>query len=84
MSSVFTCPCCGYKGLNEPAYENLLVLPVPADLCPPYSNHYGMPSYEVCDCCGFEFGNDDEPGTSEPVSFQAYLDASKNLWRIAG
>jgi hypothetical protein len=27
----------------------------------------------VCACCGFEFGNDDEPGTAYPVSFREYL-----------
>jgi hypothetical protein len=32
-----------------------------------------MPSYEVCSCCGFEFGNDDNPGTSAPESFEEYL-----------
>lgn len=28
------------------------------------------PSYEVCPNCGFEFGNDDNPGVSAPVSFE--------------
>lgn len=32
-----------------------------------------MPSYEVCSCCGFEFGNDDDPGTASPVTFEQYL-----------
>ncbi len=27
----------------------------------------------MCACCGFEFGNDDEPGTSAPTTFAAYL-----------
>jgi hypothetical protein len=40
---------------------------------PPYVIHFGTPSYEVCGCCGFEFGNDDDPGTTEPVSFEEYL-----------
>jgi hypothetical protein len=31
-----------------------------------------MPSYDVCACCGFEFGFDDNPGTAEPQSFEAY------------
>jgi hypothetical protein len=42
-------------------------------LQPPYSQHFGQPSYEVCACCGFEFGNDDEPGTSNGLSFEQYL-----------
>ena len=74
MSNQFSCPCCGYQGLDEPAYEHLHDLPVDVNLLPPYANHFGMPSYEVCDCCGFEFGNDDEPGTSTPLSFQKYLE----------
>jgi hypothetical protein len=41
-------------------------------VAPPYSKFFGMPSYEVCDCCGYEFGNDDEPGTGRPVSFETY------------
>ncbi len=74
MDERFTCPCCGYQGLEARPYENLFHVPVPHDLEPPYSVHFGMPSYEVCSCCGFEFGNDDEPGTGTPVSFQEYLE----------
>lgn len=73
MVDLFTCPCCGYDGLIERPYKNFDHPPVSADLSPPYAQHFGMPSYEVCDCCGFEFGNDDEPGTAEPVSFQSYF-----------
>jgi hypothetical protein len=33
----------------------------------------GTPSYEVCPNCGFEFGNDDNPGgTAAPASFAEY------------
>jgi hypothetical protein len=54
------CPSCGYRGLDCPPYANM---PAPPWLGPepPYSMHYGDPSYDVCDCCGFEYGNDDEP-----------------------
>ena len=34
----------------------------------PYDSD-GNPSYEVCDCCGFEFGFDDD---SNGISFQDY------------
>jgi hypothetical protein len=34
----------------------------------PYDND-GNPSYEICPCCGFEFGFDDE---SEGKSFEGY------------
>lgn len=47
---------------------------------PPYLRYFGSPSYEVCACCGFEFGNDDDPGTAPPVSFSAYLEE----WRKNG
>ena len=81
MSSALTilpcvCPACGFDGLNSPAYANLRSLPVPHNLEPPYSQHFGNPSYEVCACCGFEYGNDDEPGTASPVTFQQY----RNEW----
>jgi hypothetical protein len=41
-------------------------------LTPPYEDQLGMPSYEVCPNCGFEFGNDDNPGTAQPESFENY------------
>lgn len=69
----FYCPCCGFRGLVAPAYSSLRSNQLIRGLTPPYSEHFGMPSYEVCPCCGFEFGNDDEPGTAEPVSFEQYL-----------
>jgi hypothetical protein len=52
----------------------MMVSPVVDDsIKPPYSRHFGNPSYEVCACCGFEFGNDDDPGTAPPVTFKEYL-----------
>jgi hypothetical protein len=41
---------------------------------------FGTPSYDVCDCCGYEFGYDDEPGTAEPVTFVEY----RTLWMKRG
>jgi len=41
-------------------------------LTPPYEELLGKPSYEVCPRCGFEFGNDDNPGTAAPMSFEQY------------
>src|SRR6476660_1349350 len=68
-----TCPCCGYEGLRTRAYkaiqENVLV----RGFAPPYVQYFGEPSYEVCDCCGYEFGNDDEPGTGQAQAFEEYL-----------
>jgi hypothetical protein len=34
----------------------------------PY-DEYGYPTYVICDCCGYEFGFDDE---SKNISFSAY------------
>ena len=47
---------------------------------PPYGVRYGLPSYEVCACCGFEFGNDDDPGTAAPATFDQY----RNEWIEGG
>jgi hypothetical protein len=43
---------------------------------PPYDDK-GNPSHEICSCCGFEFGYDDE---SEGFSFSAY----RNKWLSEG
>ena len=67
------CPCCGYLGLASLPYENLPENVLVRNYAPPYALHWGMPSYEVCPCCGFEFGNGDEPGTATPLSFEDYL-----------
>jgi hypothetical protein len=65
------CPVCGSAELTAPPYE---CWPPPSDLVltPPYEDQLGRPSYEVCPNCGFEFGNDDNPGTAEPQSFERY------------
>lgn len=67
------CPCCGYPGLTTVPYKDYTGPPVSEEMRPPYYYFMGEPSYEVCSCCGYEFGNDDEPGTSEPTSFEEYL-----------
>ena len=54
-------------------YEKMFSYAEVNDALPPYSRIFGAPSYEVCDCCGFEFGNDDDPGTGSAISFQEYL-----------
>lgn len=66
------CPCCGYPGLDTPAYQRLGPPPWPEPGPPPYEQWYGAPSYDVCACCGFEFGNDDNPGTAAPATFAEY------------
>lgn len=68
---MFACPVCDHVGLTDPPYA---IWPPPAGttLQPPYQNQLGNPSYDVCPMCGFEFGNDDNPGTAAPVSFEEY------------
>lgn len=70
---MYTCPVCSFAGLESPPYATW---PPPADVVlePPYEDVLGLPSYEVCPRCGFEFGNDDNPGTAEPSTFEAYRD----------
>jgi hypothetical protein len=34
----------------------------------------------VCACCGFEFGNDDNPGTAPPMTFEQY----RREWMASG
>jgi hypothetical protein len=68
---MYECPVCGSAELTVKPYE---YWPPPAglDLTPPYEHVLGRPSYEVCSNCGFEFGNDDNPGTASAVSFEGY------------
>ena len=66
------CPCCGYPDLEMPAYENLGQPPWFDHGSPPYCHRYGAASYDVCSCCGFEYGFDDDPGASLGDSFQEY------------
>jgi hypothetical protein len=72
-SMKYTCPCCGYLGLAALPYAGASGTGLIRGLTAPYSKHFGFPSYEVCPCCGFEFGNDDDPGTSSPSTFEQYL-----------
>jgi hypothetical protein len=73
MEGGFYCPCCGYPGLPGPAYEHLGSPPWGNLGTPPYGPRLGIPSVEICDCCGFQFGFDDDPGAGPGVSFARYL-----------
>jgi hypothetical protein len=68
---MFECPVCQFVGLDSKPYA---VWPPPEGLAitPPYEDWLGEPTYEVCVMCAFEFGNDDNPGTAEPMSFAEY------------
>ena len=69
---MYECPVCSHVGLRVPPYDRWPPPPDFDESKPPYENQLGAPSYEVCPRCGFEFGNDDNPGTAEPFSFSAY------------
>jgi len=71
METVFTCPVCSFEGLTVAPYETWPP-PPNSTLEPPYEHALGRPSYEVCPLCDFEFGNDDNPGTAAPESFDGY------------
>lgn len=65
------CPVCGSPELTAAPYATW---PPPAGMSirPPYEEQLGRASYEICPNCGFEFGNDDNPGTALPASFEEY------------
>lgn len=65
------CPVCGAAELTAKPFETWPP-PTGVRLVPPYEEVLGAPSYEVCPSCGFEFGNDDNPGTADPCSFEQY------------
>jgi hypothetical protein len=68
--AVYECPVCGSEELTAKPYETW---PPPQDgtITPPYEDYLGKPSYEVCPNCGFEFGNDDNPGAGEAAAVLA-------------
>jgi riboflavin kinase/FMN adenylyltransferase len=77
--AMYECPVCQFVGLTSKPYE-LWPPPGGLDLKPPYAAMLGQASYEVCPRCGFEFGNDDNPGTAAPVSFEEY----RREWEARG
>ena len=68
---MFRCPVCGLETLVAAPYS---VWPPPpgVDLRPPYEDQLGAPSYEECAVCHFEFGADDNPGTTAGQSFDEF------------
>ncbi|WP_435770778.1 hypothetical protein [Nocardioides sp. SYSU DS0651] len=71
LTAMLDCPVCGSTELTAKPYATWPP-PEGSRLTPPYEDSLGSPSYEVCPNCGFEFGNDDNPGTASPVSFEDY------------
>jgi hypothetical protein len=79
VSDMYECPVCSYPCLRSRPYR-LWPPPAGLELRPPYEDLLGTPSYEVCPQCGFEFGNDDNPGTARPMSFDEY----RTEWEAEG
>jgi hypothetical protein len=74
LQPLFTCPVCGFFGLKTPPYEKLGNPPWNNHGKPPYCQKYGKASYDICPCCSFEFGLEDEaPDSTKSVSFEKYL-----------
>ena len=72
MPTEFTCPVCAFEPLEFRPYADYTGN-VPAEASPPYDEWLGTASYGVCPKCGFEFGNDDNPGTgANPETFAEY------------
>ncbi len=83
----YRCPCCGFFGLSVPPYERLQDPSHSRRLPPPYGEHFGFPSYEICACCGYEYGFEDDPGAGSGTSFENYLKdwiADGCQWLIPG
>ena len=58
------CPVCGYDDLDEG----------------PFTEEGGYPTYEICPCCGFEFGYDDEAAGFSYTAFREKWIASGFRW----
>jgi rubredoxin len=76
---LFKCPVCGYPALKSKPYDTWPP-PEGIDFIPPYANQLGRASYDGCPQCGYEFGNDDDPGTAAPTSFEEY----RRQWESSG
>jgi len=53
MNKKFICPICGYPELDEAPFNYL------ENGIKSYSYSKGAPTYEICPCCGIEFGYTD-------------------------
>lgn len=69
---MFVCPVCNSEELAVKPYETWPPSSDAATFTPPYETFLGQASHEVCPNCGFEFGNDDNPGTAAPSSIAEY------------
>ncbi len=78
---MYECPVCRHSELTVKPYEQWPPPPSFDERSPPYEDQLGRPSYEVCPRCGFEFGNDDNPGGgAAPSTFSEY----RREWEAEG
>jgi hypothetical protein len=63
------CPVCGNPDLSEPAY----------------SEEEGWPSDEICSCCGYQFGyDDDSEGITHEQWRMRWIDEGMKWWSDTG
>lgn len=67
------CPVCGWNGLEAPAYAQIEDIAAAHVLAPPYADKLGEPSFQVCLCCGYEYGYHDDPPQGKGISFSSHL-----------
>jgi hypothetical protein len=61
----YTCPVCGYPDLEEPAW-NIST---------------GNPSFEICPCCGCEFGYEDATSIGKKRYLQKWVRSGTNWFK---
>ena len=64
----YICPVCGYKGLEEPVYNDL--------------KNFKDGSFNICSCCRFQFGVDDdiELGNGDFLAVKDTHTIYRNIW----
>ncbi len=62
----YTCPICGYNQLDEPPYSD--------------PSNFTGPSFDICPCCGIEFGYEDYGPKGPPF----YHEILRNRWVTGG
>lgn len=84
---LYKCLVCGYPGMDAPQFASIPMSPHPIRVDPPFQDHWGFPSYDVCPCCAYEAGNDDsfskdDPNFAKDFLVQWYADGAN--WLVSG
>lgn len=67
MDAAYTCPVCGYPELANQ----------------PWNEHGRNASFEICPCCGIQFGNDDLP-MEDTITIAELHDKWRDKWIEGG